>query len=249
MLAAFRASERVALGGVGAELAATVLLLAFRTTAAQAQRIEFLCDACDACGACGASVAGSLPAMTATIKMALEAEARAQLLCRVIEAKLADEDIPMARLLTAYEASLPFGSVVPAETHALLGERVRRLRDNGREMSFAGFVRSLSGDTTDLDELRDAVKELRRAAAVARVPVAAAEIAADPLRLSECVAAIENHPERALVGSEDEIDDSSQSHPSPSRRLLFLWLAASAPLRCLPRRFYPPVPIDDNTPV
>ena len=82
--------------------------------------------------------------MTATIKMALEAEARAQLLCRVMEANLADDDIPMARLLTAYEASL---------------------------------------------------------------------------------------------------------EPSPSRRLLFLWLAASAPLRCLPRTFYPPVPIDDNTPV
>ena len=198
--------------------------LAFRTTAAHAQRIEFLCDAC------GASVAGCLPAMTATIKMAFEAEARAQLLCRVMEAKLADDDIPMARLLAAYEASLPFGSVVPAETHALLGERVRRLRDNGRHLSFGGFVRSLSGDATDLDELRDAVKELRRAAAVARVPVAAAEIVADPRRLSECVAAIEDHPERVLVGTEDEIDDSSQSHPSPSRRLLFLWREASAPL-------------------
>ena len=74
------------------------------------------------------------------------------------------------------------------------------------------------------------MKELRRAAAVARVPVAAAEIVADPRRLSECVAAIEDHPERVLVGTEDEINDSSQSHPSPSRRLLFLWREASAPL-------------------
>ena len=198
--------------------------LVFRTTAAHAQRIEFLCDAC------GASVAGCLPAMTATIKMALEAEARARLLCRVMEAKLADDDIPMARLLAAYEASLPFGSVVPAETHTLLVERVRRLRNDSRQVSFGGFVRSLSGDTTDLDELRDAVKGLRRAAAVARVPVAAAEIVADPRRLPECVAAIEDHPERVLVGTEEEIDDSSQSHPSPSRRLLFLWREASAPL-------------------
>ena len=38
------------------------------------------------------------------------------------------------------------------------------------------------------------------------------------------------HPERVLVGTEDEINDSSQSHPSPSRRLLFLWREASAPL-------------------
>jgi hypothetical protein len=29
--------------------------------------------------------------------------------------------------------------------------------------------------------------------------------------------------------TDDEIDDSGQSHPSPSRRLLFLWREASAP--------------------
>ncbi len=195
--------------------------LAFRTTAAQVQQIEFLCDDC------GASVVGVIPAITAIIKMGLEEEARSLLVCRVMEAKLADDDIPMAQLLAAYESSLPFGSVVPAQTHDRLVEQVRQLRRDGRQMSLGGFFRSLfSEDDTDRDGLRTAVLAMRRAASVARVPVAAAEVVADPRHLAACVAAIEDHPDRVLLGMEEEIDDSRQGHPCTSRRLLFLWREA-----------------------
>lgn len=189
--------------------------IAFRTTAADLQRIEFLCDEA------GAAVAGREAATTALLKMGLEQEARETLLRRVLEAKLADERIPMQRLVAAYEASLPYGGVVPEEAHEHLAASLGRLRAEQRGLSFRGLARALfGGDDADHEGLRETLARMSAAERIARVGPPAAELLAAPARAAEAILAA---PDRVLFGLEDEIHDAHLGHPSASRRILHLW--------------------------
>lgn len=204
--------------------------LAFSTTLSRARATEFLCDDC------GAAAAGTEPAMRAELKMALETEARAALVEQVLEARLRGGDVPLPRLLAAYEAALPFGTVAPQETEATLREEIERLRRGTEGFSLGGLWRHLfGGDDVDEGSLRESVASGRACRAVARVSVRPQDVLAGSKTMAACVAAIEAEPTRVLVHLPDEIDDGDSSHPNCSRRLLFLWRSRDPAAAAEPR--------------
>lgn len=192
--------------------------LAFSTPLPRIRATEFLCDAC------GAVAAGTPPAMTAQLKIALEQEARSQLMEQVLEARLRGADVPLARLLETYEAALPFGGVAPDEARETIRAGLDRLTRRDGGLSLSGFWRYLAaGHDADETALREAITSGRVVRSVARVSVGPRDVLGGRSTLAACVAAIEAEPTRVLVHLPDEVDDRGDTHPNASRRLLFLW--------------------------
>lgn len=233
--AAFAAGLTLAIAGVlaGSDLRFGAPLLAlwpsrwlaFASPVRRIRATEFLCDEC------GALAAGTLPAMTAQLKIGLEQEARAGLVEMVLEGRLQGVDVPLATLLEAYESALPFGGVAPDETRAAIRDGLGRLKARDGRLSLVGFWRYLAaGNEVDEGALRDAVAGGRAVRRVARVSVGPGDVLQGRATVADCVAAIETEPTRVLVHLPDEIDDRSETHPNCSRRLLFLWRSRGEPV-------------------
>ena len=200
--------------------------LAFATPVRRIRATEFLCDDAGACAA------GTQPAMTAQLKIALEQEARSSLVEEVLEARLQGGDVPLAKLLEAYEAVLPFGGVTPDEARIAIRDGLERLTGHDGRVSLAGFWRYLSaGNDADDATLREVIAGGRAIRNVARVSVGPRDVLAGEATVAECVAAIEGEPDRVLVHLPDELDDRGDTHPNCSRRLLFLWRSRGEPGR------------------
>jgi Zn-dependent protease with chaperone function len=192
--------------------------LAFSQALPRIRATEFLCDQC------GAVAAGTPPAMTAQLKIALEQEARAELVEQVLEARLQGVDVPLARLLDTYEAALPFGGVAPDEARAAIRAGIDRLARRDGGLSLLGFWRYLAaGHDADDRELHEAIASGRAIRGVARTTVGPRDVLAGRATLADCVAAIEAEPTRVLVHLPDEVEDRGSTHPNTSRRLLSLW--------------------------
>lgn len=192
--------------------------LAFSSPLSRIRATEFLCDEC------GAVAAGREAAMTAQLKIALEQEARSELVEQVLEARLQGIDVPLARLLETYEAAIPFGGVAPDDARAAIRDGIDRLTRRDRGLSAVGFWRFLTaGHDVDDTVLREAVASGRAIRGVARVSVSPGDVLAGRATLADCVAAIEAEPTRVLVHLPDEVEDRGGTHPNISRRLLSLW--------------------------
>lgn len=192
--------------------------LAFSSTASRSREVEFLCDDC------GAIAAGTRPAMRAQVKLALEAEVRGELMDRVLEALLEGHDVPVDKLLAAYDAALPFGAVAPDEARIAIQGGIDRLRRGHGELSLAGFWQFMFARAdVDEDAVRDQLARGQAVRDVELVSVRPRDVLLGHASLERCVAAIETESHRVLVHVADEIDDRMLSHPNCSRRLLFLW--------------------------
>jgi Peptidase family M48 len=189
----------------------------------QIRLVEFLCDDF------GARAAGLLPAMTCDLKIALEQEARSDLLLRVMEAKRSHDHVPIQELLQAYEDALPFGGVDAGQVRAQMEQGIQRRLSESETSSWRGFYKYIfkSGDT-DEDALLETIRGMRAVRTVAKVPVSVRDIVSRPggarlEDLGELMAETERHPDRVLFNTVEEIDDRGSTHPNSSRRLLFLW--------------------------
>jgi len=160
--------------------------LAFSSTASRSREVEFLCDDC------GAIAAGTRPAMRAKVKLALEAEVRGELMDRVLEALLEGHDVPVDKLLAAYDAALPFGAVAPDEARSAIQGGIDRLRRGHGELSLAGFWQFMFARAdVDEDAVRDQLARGQAVRDVELVSVGPRDVLLGHASLERCVAAIE----------------------------------------------------------
>lgn len=197
--------------------------ISFSTWTTQIRLVEFLCDDH------GARAAGLLPAMTSDLKIALEQEARAALLLRVMEAKRDHHHVPIQDLLQAYEDALPFGGVDAGQVRAQMEKGIQQRLAESDTSSLRGFYNYIfkSGDT-DEDALKETIRTMRVVRSVAKVPVPLREMMTRPggpdlNEIAALMAAVESQPDHVLFSLDEEIDDRASTHPNSSRRLLYLW--------------------------
>ena len=164
----------------------------------QIRLVEFLCDDH------GARAAGLLPAMTCDLKIALEQEARSDLLLRVMEAKREHNHVPIQELLQAYEDALPFGGVDAGQVRAQMEQGIQRRLSESETSSLRGFYKYIfkSGDT-DEDALLETIRGMRAVRSVAKVPVSVRDIVSRPggpgiSEIAALMAETERHPDRVL---------------------------------------------------
>ena len=186
--------------------------------------IEFLCDDF------GARAGGLLPAMSGEFKLAAENETRQDLMRRVLEAKKEGSRVPLSDLMEAYETAVPFGKADPAGFEREFGKEVAARRRRSAGVSLSGFLDFLGGGEST--ETRKAVgEELVKLRLIGGLPAVAVDRArylrgsrewseADAARL---VTTIREQSKRVLFRALEELDDRGSTHPSASRRLLFLW--------------------------
>jgi Zn-dependent protease with chaperone function len=205
--------------------------IAFMRWTTQIRAVEFLCDDV------GARASGLLPAARAELKLGLERETRMGLLLRVLEAKKNHSQVPIAQLIADWEAALPFGRVDAEQARAELEKNLRKRLAETDQGSLRSLWDQVSGDADEYGEeeeqaLDEQIRKLRTLQQIERVPVPFADLLAAPDRLTRrtlCALAdsVEALPDRLLFRLEDEFDDSAETHPNPSRRVLFLWRHAS----------------------
>ena len=188
--------------------------------------IELLCDAH------GARVAGLFGAMSTEMKMQAENEVRSDLLALILEARLQrGGEAPLQRLVEIYQEALPFGRADPETTRVELGRELEKQRLADRGPSFRGFLAFIgfgTGGTVDDDAVEESLRALR---ALQKVPVVDVDRDAY-LRGSQTwtmeaaqnlAERLEQQPDRVLFRVGDELAGAESTHPSASRRVLFLW--------------------------
>jgi Zn-dependent protease with chaperone function len=184
--------------------------------------IEFLCD--DA----GLRCAGLLPAITAELKMAMEAETRQQLFAMILRAKHQGMSTSLADLVEVYEQALPFGQTAGTAAEARLKSLLRETQAKESRVSLAGFFKDVWSGSSETDQQELAQEELSQQAALSTYPL----LDWDRSSLShnwteqdveQLVRLIETHPDQLLVRLASEVNDRGISHPSHSRRILYLW--------------------------
>jgi Zn-dependent protease with chaperone function len=190
-----------------------------------ARTIEFLCDDH------GALAAGWLPALSAELRFAVEQAARQTLLLQTLRARRDGHPLSTSALMEAYEAAVPFGRVDPARFAEEFAEATRS--DSHRsKLSLDGFIDFISNPEPDSGAEDESLAEsIRVLEALDQAP----RIQHDPRLHTEgshiwsvavaeqLMRALEEAPDRVLVGLPPELDDSGLSHPSSSRRMLYLW--------------------------
>jgi Zn-dependent protease with chaperone function len=192
--------------------------VAFSTWVTQIRLVEFLCDDY------GARAAGIVPAMTAEIKLGIEHEARHALLTRVLEAKLRHTAVPISDLLKEYEDAMPFGGVQSAQARAQLEQGIQRRLTEHDASSVKGFFNfAFKGDDTDSEALEEAIAKSHTISRIAKIDAALPEVIQQPRLLGDLMQRIEAKPDHVLFHLEAELDDHDSTHPSTSRRLLYLW--------------------------
>lgn len=194
--------------------------------------IEFLCDDY------GAQAAGLLPAMSSEMKIHAENETRQALLARVLQAKLDGALPPLSRLLELYEEAVPFGSSDPTAVRAELQQLLNAQTERDRGLSVSGFLDYLRG--SESGEQREVVQEeLQKIELCARLPLAVPDRTPwlrgsqhwTPAHAEQLARRVEENAAAVLFREPAELADGDSTHPSPSRRLLFLWRErASYPL-------------------
>jgi Zn-dependent protease with chaperone function len=191
--------------------------------ARQSRGIEFLCDDF------GAQAGGLLPALSGEVKLAAENETRQQLLLQVLEARQRGSQIAVGDLFEAYETAVPFGRADPAAFEREFGQLLDRQRARSGQVSLGGFIQSLSGGDSDSSDA--AVTEtLERLQTVLSLPVLPVDrskyLQGSALWTDELASNLVDHiradPHRVLFRLADEVDDRASTHPSASRRILFL---------------------------
>lgn len=204
-----------------------VRTVAYSMHTTQVRAVEFLCDDV------GARAAGLLPAARAELKIALERETRSALLLRVLEAKRTHSHLPIEQLLADWEAALPFGRVDAVQARAELERNLRRRLADEAKGTLSGLWSHIWGaDDTDDAALDQQLARGRTLQQIRRVPIPFAELLANPDRLTRpalgaLADSVEALPDHLLFRLDDEVDDSAETHPCPSRRVLFLWRHAS----------------------
>ncbi len=191
--------------------------------------IELLCDAH------GARVAGLLGAMSTEMKMHAEHEVRSELLALTLDARLKQgANVPLQRLVETYQEALPFGRSDPEATRLELERQFEKQRKEnsgpslGGFLAFIGFGGGLDEGVVDDEAVEQSLRMLR---ALQQIP--AVELDREKYlsgsRLwtlesaRELVENIETQNDRVLFRVEDELPGGESTHPSASRRLLFLW--------------------------
>ena len=186
--------------------------------------IEFLCDDY------GAQAAGLLPALSGELKIAAEQETRQRLLLRTLEARRDGTNVSLGDIIEAYDEAVPYGKVDP-ETFASDFQKLTVQQQRARQgISLGGFLRHLQGsDTAQAHEwAQQEIDKLNLIESLPLLPIDYAPFLQGSqkwsLELAERLATtIENVPTAVLVRAALEIDDRDSTHPSPSRRILFLW--------------------------
>ncbi|MGE3312083.1 MAG: M48 family metalloprotease [Limisphaerales bacterium] len=191
--------------------------------ARQSRAIEFLCDDF------GATAGGLLPALSGEIKLAAEIETRQLLLLKVFQARQQGAKVALGDLVEAYESAVPFGRADPAAFEREFGRLVDRKRTQSGQVSLGGFLRSLSGNEPDDSEESsgEAIEQLQAVLSLPVLPIDRSELLQGSASWTPDLAArlasvIRSDPHRVLFRLAQEIDDTQSTHPSASRRLLFL---------------------------
>jgi Zn-dependent protease with chaperone function len=191
--------------------------------ARQSRSIEFLCDDF------GAHAGGLLPALSGEVKLAAENETRQQLLLQVLEARQRGSQVAISDLFEAYETAVPFGRADPAAFEREFGQLLDRKRANSGQVSLGGFLQSLSGADSDSSDaaITETVKQLQTILSLPILPIdrnkylQGSALWTDALA-SNLVQHIRADPHRVLFRLVDEVNDRASTHPSASRRILFL---------------------------
>jgi hypothetical protein len=187
----------------------------------------------------GARAAGLLPALSCELKIAAEQETRQFLMLRMLEARKEGTDCSLRDLVEAYEEAVPFGKADPESFKRELEKAAAKSRQNAKEISAGGFFQFLQGDdSAESDERGEEILgDLKRFVDLPAVPLDRARYLQDSQAWSPELAAgliglIEQNPDKVLMRLEEELNDRQASHPSVSRRILFLWRNREAyPLR------------------
>jgi Zn-dependent protease with chaperone function len=195
--------------------------------------IEFLCDDY------GARAAGLLPTLSAEYKIAVEHEARMDLLLRLLEMRQKGLKCSARDLADAYDEAIPFGKADVESFERELQRFSEQRKKQSRRLSLGGFLEHLQGADADDDnaETRAALEaQLNELRALRELPLIdldrtqyvqgsgawTFELAGNLMR------ALESQSDRVLIRTAEELDDRGSTHPNASRRMLFLWRSRGA---------------------
>jgi hypothetical protein len=190
-----------------------------RATLRHLADVEFLCDDT------GAQVAGWLPAMQAEVKLALDGEATLRAHQDLVRH---GGDLPVAALIEAWHEAMPYGRVDEEELRRRMREAVSTTRDKRRGLSLRGYLEFISGEDEEADVQQRAailssppperLLDWDRAGFLARrgLDVASAEALVDAMR---------RRPDQLAfaVPWDEGVLVPGGSHPTPTRRLIYLW--------------------------
>ena len=196
--------------------------------------IEFLCDDY------GVRAGGLLPALSGEMKLGAENETRQGLLLRALEARSQGVQVALKELFEAYETAVPFGRADPSAFEREFGRVLDRKRSASGSISLGGFLESLSGGESE-DAVASVAETMAHLRAIQSLPTLQIDRQAylhgasawTHLQAGELIRAIRFDPHRVLFRLAEEWDDRGSTHPSPSRRMLFLHDQHTED-RCLP---------------
>lgn len=186
--------------------------------------IEFLCDDF------GARASGLLAAVKSQLKIAVEGETRQTLMLHMLETRRGGVDWSLSDMVEAYEKAIPFGKADPKEFQDEVQKLATQEREDSRGISLGGFLGFLQGGDSDAaqeheQEIFDKLKELQDRSVIPLDRMALLREAPPwTLETVQHVAqTIEQSSDQLLVRLEDECHDQHSTHPSTSRRILYLW--------------------------
>lgn len=182
-----------------------------------AHTLEFLCDAA------GAQATTIQAAITAEVRIGCAAEAYEKALLYALERKAAGSAASAKEVLEALEESLSFGNSDGRDVIRELEARVSSLEARREGLSLSGFLQFIGfgGDTAASEEaLANQINALKnRAERVSDYDLPKNRDFSLP-ELEQLISKIENNPKFRLF---IESDEDKTSHPSTSRRILFIW--------------------------
>lgn len=190
--------------------------------------IEFLCDDY------GVQASGVLPALSAEMKIAVESECRQSLLTKALQCRGSRGETDLHSLVEAYEHAIPFGKADAATFERELDQALHHVRREGESTSGKGFLKYLGGheDTQNNEAAQEWIQtQLTIQQALDALPLAVPDRSPflsgshswTTATATALITAIESNPRSVLVRLQQEVEDRHSSHPSPSRRILFLW--------------------------
>jgi Zn-dependent protease with chaperone function len=190
----------------------------------QSHMLEYLCDSC------GAEISGLENAIRSELKLGLRSELHLKILQHALKQNLEGQAVSHKNLIKHYENALPFGELDAEAVKQELSTLLKTTKKNATEglsikgfLSYMGFFESLEAK----EELEKQAKDLEKLFKIPRLSGFNPETKIPETRaeIEELIKNIEANPTAPLFHVTNETKDDDSTHPSPRKRILFLWRA------------------------
>ncbi len=183
--------------------------------------IEYLCDDC------GAEIGGIEPALRAEFRVSQHQRTLSRAYLVALEQKLQGAPISAKQLQQVIEDSMTFD---PTSAEALEKEvnlRLQKKTAAANESFVQHFKSTVFNDSYEaIEQLEEELENLKAAEKVETVPLPTGpefEPALSFRWFKELVSRLNQEPNKPLFAIPNDITDDDSSHPSPKKRIVYLW--------------------------